>query len=142
MTIYITEKEMIERYVDGLKQSSSRAKEFTTAELQKRPQILAEFLNGVKVSAGSSHQLAHAQENPNWLQVRDLLEKILEIGQNLPLASDTSAAFKTWFSISETLENMVVIGKKMAAQAALTRPEVLDILDKRKKQLSVPETIN
>lgn len=57
MTIYVTEPEMLVRFVDGL-----------------------------KVAAGSAHQLAHAQSNPQWLQVRDLLESLINSGQKLAVS--------------------------------------------------------
>lgn len=50
------------------------------------PEMLIRFVDGLKVAAGSAHQLAHAQENPNWLKVRDLLENLIESGQKMALA--------------------------------------------------------
>lgn len=48
--------------------------------------MLVRFVDGLKVAAGSAHQLAHAQENPNWLKVRDMLEALIEKGQKLALS--------------------------------------------------------
>jgi len=48
--------------------------------------MLVRFVDGLKVAAGSAHQLAHAQENPNWLKVRDLLESLIENGQKMAMA--------------------------------------------------------
>lgn len=48
--------------------------------------MLNRFVDGLKVAAGSAHQLAHAQENPNWLKVRDMLETLIEKGQRLALS--------------------------------------------------------
>lgn len=48
--------------------------------------MLVRFVDGLKTAAGSAHQLAHAQENPNWLKVRDYLEALIEKGQKLALA--------------------------------------------------------
>lgn len=50
------------------------------------PEMLIRFVDGLKIAAGSAHQLAHAQENPNWLQIRDLLESLIEKGQKLATA--------------------------------------------------------
>ena len=50
------------------------------------PEMLARFVDGLKVAAGSAHQLAHAQENPNWLKIRDYLESIIENGQRLAMS--------------------------------------------------------
>ena len=48
--------------------------------------MLNRFVDGLKVAAGSAHQLAHTQENPNWLKVRDMLETLIEKGQRLALS--------------------------------------------------------
>jgi hypothetical protein len=48
--------------------------------------MLNRFVDGLKVAAGSAHQLAHAQQNSNWLKVRDILENLIESGQKLAVA--------------------------------------------------------
>lgn len=48
--------------------------------------MLVRFVDGLKTAAGSAHQLAHAQSNPNWLKIRDLLENLVESGQKMALA--------------------------------------------------------
>lgn len=68
--------------------------------------MLLRFVDGLKISAGSAHQLAHAQQNPGWLKVRDLLE------------------------------NLVIQGQTMATAKAIPRQEVLRQLDVRKMNLS------
>lgn len=50
------------------------------------PEMLLRFVDGLKIAAGSSHQLAHAQENPNWLKIRDMLENLIESGQKMAMA--------------------------------------------------------
>lgn len=50
------------------------------------PEMLVRFVDGLKIAAGSAHQLAHAQSNPNWLKVRDLLENIMTQGQTLAVS--------------------------------------------------------
>lgn len=45
--------------------------------------MLVRFVDGLKIAAGSAHQLCHAQENPNWLKIRDLLEAMIPQGQKL-----------------------------------------------------------
>lgn len=44
------------------------------------PQMLSRFIDGLKQAAGSAHQLAHAQRNPGWLRVRDLLDGVINQG--------------------------------------------------------------
>lgn len=50
------------------------------------PEMLVRFVDGLKIAAGSAHQLAHAQSNPNWLKVRDMLENLVESGQKMAMA--------------------------------------------------------
>lgn len=45
--------------------------------------MLLRFVDSLKAAAGSAHQMAHAQSNPKWLTVRDLLENIIIQGQKL-----------------------------------------------------------
>lgn len=35
-------------------------------------------VDGLKKAAGGAHALAHYQQNPNWLKIRDLLESLIE----------------------------------------------------------------
>lgn len=69
--------------------------------------MLVRFVDGLKTAAGSAHQLAHAQENPNWLKIRDLLENLVESGQ------------------------------KMAVSKSMPRQEVIRELDIRQKNIDV-----
>jgi hypothetical protein len=49
------------------------------------PEMLMRFMQALKDAAGSAHQLAHAQQNPNWLSVRDLLEATREQGAKMAM---------------------------------------------------------
>jgi len=124
---------MIERFTDSLRKSSSRAKEFTTVELEKKPKLFVDFIEGLKVAAGSAHQIAHAQMNPKWLDIRDKLEKIIEVGQSLPSFANPNYAL--WLNISESLSNLAVLGNKMFVQRALSRKDVDKLLDQRMANL-------
>lgn len=46
-------------------------------------EVLMELVDGLKKAAGSAHALAHYQENPKWLVIRDTLEKLIETSQTL-----------------------------------------------------------
>jgi hypothetical protein len=39
-------------------------------------ETLLRFMDAMKQAAGCAHQLAHMQQNPNWLRIRDLLEGV------------------------------------------------------------------
>lgn len=47
------------------------------------PEVLLQFVDGLKRAAGASHALAHYQQNPNWLKIRDALEDMIVRGQVL-----------------------------------------------------------
>ena len=69
------------------------------------PEMLVRFVDGLKIAAGSAHQLAHAQENPTWLDVRD------------------------------KLEILIIAGQQMAMAKSMPRQEVLEKLDQRQRAL-------
>lgn len=129
----ITESEMIERYIDGLKKASSRAEEFTKQPLKERPRLFFEFIEALKIAAGSAHQLAHAQQNTKFLSVRDIIEGVITVGQTLPLHSE--ADNQLWLQIRDSLDKLVAAGRKMATSRAMTRSEVLTQLDFKAENL-------
>lgn len=131
MVLYVQENEMIERFADSLKKSASRAKEFTEADESDRPKIFVDFIDGIKVAAGSAHQLAHAQENPFWLQLRDLLEKVIEISSTFVRYSPSQK--KHWNIIKVSLEHLASRGITMARAKPISRENALVELDNRAK---------
>lgn len=133
MTLLITESEMLERYIDGLKKASSRAKEFTVEPMSERPRIFLEFIDALKIAAGSAHQLAHAQMNPKWLDTRDIIEGVITVGGSLPLHKEADNYL--WIRIKESLEHMVVTGRALATSKAMTNQELQINLDARSKDL-------
>lgn len=50
------------------------------------PETLVYFVDGLKKAAGGAHAMAHAQQNPNWFKVRDLLEGLIIHGQEMAVA--------------------------------------------------------
>lgn len=124
---------MIGRFTDSLKKSASRAEEITKAQINDKPRIFVEFIDGLKVSAGSAHQLAHQQQNPYFLNIRDTLEGIIEIGQKLPVMNESQNVI--WLGIKTSLETMAERGLKMATSKAVTRTEVLANLADRQAKL-------
>lgn len=131
--LYITEAEMLDRYVDSLKRASSRASEFTKTPLKKRPALFVDFIGSIKTAAGSAHQLAHAQMNTRWLDTRDILEGIITVSQTLPQHTENDNTL--WLRIADSLDKMVVSGRKLATSKAMTRQEVLTDLAVRQSVL-------
>lgn len=114
---------MLSRYIDGLKKSASAANEITRSVHEAKPKVFVNFVEGLKVSAGSAHQLAHAQQNVQWLGIRDLLEAIIDKSQTIVVFN--SSANHLWLSIETSLRNLMEKGKKMATSKAVTRVELL-----------------
>lgn len=133
MVIYINESEMIERFSESLKEAASCARQMTDSELKDKPKIFVNFIACLKRSAGSSHQLSHAQMNPYWLDVRDRLEKIIEVGQSLPSFNNPNYAL--WLQISNSLLHLADQGNKMFLRKALPTQQVDRLLDIRLKNL-------
>lgn len=114
---------MLDRYTDGLKKSASAANQITRSLLESRPKIFVEFVSGMKVAAGSAHQLAHAQQNVKWLSIRDLLEGVIEKSQDIVTFNSEANPF--WFSIEKSLQSLCERGIKMATSKAVTRADLL-----------------
>lgn len=138
MTLYVTEKEMIYRFVDGLKKAADRCLEIIKAEENQKPLLFTEFLHSIKISAGSAHQIAHAHEDPQWLSIRDLLERVIEAGQQIPVMTNHQNGL--WMNIKKSLDSMRVRGEKLFVSRPKRRSDVLFELDQRFKNL--PELSN
>ena len=134
MTLYVTEQEMVERYVDSLKKASSRSLEMIKADFGKRPKLFIEFIAEIKVAAGSAHQLFHSQQNPYWLKIRDALEKIIEIGQTVPPQSVKQNGL--WSQIKTSLDGMIERGQKLFIVKPMQALDVLAEMALREKKLA------
>lgn len=122
---------MIERFDDSLRKASARAVEFNRTPLEKRPALFVDFIDGLKVAAGSAHQLAHTQENPHFLKIRDTIESVIEVGQVMPTMSDEHSGL--WLRISNSLEGIRFAGMKQARGSVLSRQQVLTELALREQ---------
>lgn len=124
---------MIERFSDSLNEAASRCRELTKAEEENKPEIFVKLVHALKVAAGSSHQLSMAQMNPNWLFLRDALEKFMEFAQENVFKDSESGI---WLAVSDTLLSLSDKGQKMAAAKAVSRQEVLEQLDVRQEAIN------
>jgi len=131
MPLEITEKEMLSRFTDALKQSASAAKELAEPMNEKQPKALHDFIHGLKVAAGSTHQLGIYRENLSLLDVRDILEQVIDASQSMVAASISGSPY--WVSIQDFLKNMSEQGVKMAESKAMSRQDVLANLVLRAK---------
>lgn len=124
---------MVNRLTDNLRKSADKAENFSKVEEIKRPQLFVEFINGIKVAAGCSHQLAHARidQSPHWLDIRDKLEKVIEIGQHLPTLSGETVFL--WNGIASTLKSLAVNIEKLFDMPGMKMSEVDAILTQRLK---------
>lgn len=130
MVLYVTEKEMIERFGDSLKEAASRCREFSKVEVTERPEIFIRLVASLKVGAGSAHQLSMAQMNPQWLFIRDMLENFSVFAQENIFKESEG---KIWSLVADELDKLSVSGHKMATDKAISRQDALDILDEREK---------
>lgn len=121
---------MIERFSDSLKQASSRCRELVKSELVEKPSIFVDLVASLKVAAGSAHQLAMAQSNPNFLLFRDTLEKFAVFAQSSVFKDSESLI---WFTVADKLDELAINGKKAATSKAMSRQDVLENLDTRQK---------
>lgn len=138
--LVVNEHEMIERFFDGCNKAADRAKQFTVCEEQEKPQLFIDFVAALKVAAGSAHQLAHAQENPIFLGIRDTLEKVIAGTNDLVTCGPKSKG--SWVVIKQSLEGIANKGKKHATSRAMSRQDVLANLDLRKIKLNAELNID
>lgn len=131
MTLYVSEQEMLARFLDSLKKAASRANEITSAELIKRPKLFLQFIESVKIAAGSAHQMAHTQMNPKWLDIRDFLEKVIEAGQEIPNTGPSQNIL--WINIRMSLLTLMENGEKLALAKSMPRQQVLLHLNTRER---------
>lgn len=136
MTLFITEAEMLDRYIDGLKKSASRAGEFLSAKENEKLRLFVDFIDGIKVAAGSAHQLAHSQMNPKWLDTRDILEGIVTVSHQIT-NYDNEQVGPVWLRIQESLNNMIDTGRRIATGKAMGWQDIMLNLDARAKSAGI-----
>ena len=122
---------MVDRLTDSLKKASARAEDFTKAESREKPRLFVQFVDALKVAAGSSHQLAHSRidQSPHWLGIRDRLEGIIEISQKLPTFTGESNFL--WQGISDSLKALSKAIKELFDSRALPYATVDKMLQAR-----------
>lgn len=131
MVLYVSEQEMIERFADSLKEAASRCREFSKVPEIERPDVFVKLVSSLKIGAGSAHQLAMAQMNPQWLLFRDTLEKFSEFAQKTIF--DISEG-PIWETVAKELDKLSYNGEKMARAKSRSRDDVLDDLLKREEK--------
>lgn len=137
MSIEVSEKEMLFRFTDGLSKSASAAKQLLEPMNIGQPKALNDFLHGLKISAGSAHQLGIYRENLGLLDVRDSLERIIEEVQEM--SAEIVSGNPVWNDIKKLLEKISVNGIKLAESKPMSRKDVLANLDYMQRN---PKTIN
>jgi hypothetical protein len=127
MSIEISETEMIKRFSEGCKEAANCAAELAKPANTNHPIALHNFIHGVKVAAGSAHQIAIYRENLSFLSVRDYLEKIIDTMINK--SSMSISGNPVWLNIEKYLTNMASEGFKLAHSKPMSRQDVLANLD-------------
>lgn len=140
MTLVISENEMIYRFGDGLKLSISKAGEFIkTPKDSNKPELFLDFLGGLKVAAGSAHQLAHARMDTRWLDLRDILEKVLDLGKEIPVSKADDG--EMWLRIAKSLVTLSNTGFYLANNTkAQKRADTLAALTTRETAVRLDES--
>lgn len=132
MTLFITEKEMIERFADGLKEAASRCRQFHTVPESERPDLFVKLIASLRISAGSAHQLAMARiDQPQWLLYRDTLEKFSDFAKDTIFVDSEGSI---WETVAIELDRLAETGRKTAQSAGWSREAVLDEMDRRETE--------
>lgn len=120
---------MLGRYNESLRVAADRARQFTTEKESSKPQLFIDFVEGLKVAAGSAHQLSMARMDTRWLDIRDCLEKILDLGKSMPPTKGDDS--QMWIRIETTLLQMADNGIKLSNMKSQSRVETLVNLNNR-----------
>lgn len=134
-----TENEAISRFIDGTRGAADYMLQLQN--IDKYPKSSQYLLRSIKEASGSAHQLAHMQQNPIFLQIRDQLEAMMResgrlallnhIGKNPPLMRGRSVFAHN----SDLLKALSILGKKIATAKAMKRPDVLFMVDERERSI-------
>lgn len=122
---------MHNRFVDSLKKAASRAGEFNSCQENQKPQLFIDFIEGLKVSAGSAHQLGATRMDPRWLNIRDLIENVLDLGKTMPPTKDDDS--KMWNDIQTLLNRLAENGQKLFNLRSMPRVDVLSAMTVREQ---------
>lgn len=135
MPIYVSETEMLERFVDSLKKSANRASEFITSEETSKPELFVDFIEGLKIAAGSSHQLGATRMDPRWLTIRDLIENVLDLGKTMPPTKGDDS--QMWNDIKTLLTKLAENGQKLYNLRSMARVDVLSAMTAREQNARI-----
>lgn len=132
-----TENEAISRFVDGT--SCAADYMLQLQNIDRYPKSSQYLLRAIKEASGSAHQLAHMQQNPVFLQIRDQLESMMResgrlallnhIGKKPPLVKGRSVFIHN----SDLLRALAILGKKIATSKSMKRTDVLFMVDERER---------
>ena len=97
----------------------------------KRLSLFVEFVNAIKISAGCSHQLAHARhdQSPYWLEIRDKLEAVIDISSKLPIYDEKQAY--VWTQVAGSIKGLAEGVRQLYKSKALSMDVVNKMLDHR-----------
>lgn len=136
-----TEKEAIARFVEGTRYASDYMLQLQ--DIDRYPRSSKHLLRWIKEASGSAHQLAHMQQNPIFLQIRDQLEAMMRdsgkialmnhMGKKPPLVKGRSVFIHN----SDILKALAILGNKIATSKSMKRSDVLFMIDERARVANV-----
>lgn len=133
----ITEAEMVERLVDGAGDAADCIREMCqaiTMMMAPTPNSLIRFRRAMKDASGSAGQLAHAQQNPAYLTLRDQMEAIVPQATQAAMSRDPRAGLML-AQIGTVLDGLRDAVLQIAVAKSVPRPDVLAMLDERKARV-------
>lgn len=134
MSLEITEREMVSRFSESMKEAASCAQVLSREQEQPKPQAFIDFLHAIRVSAGSAHQLYIYRENVYMAMIRDTLEAVIDESTKI---APTFYNSKYWAQIEEALVGIRAKGLKSADEKSMSRNDVLAHLKIRAQNASL-----
>ena len=138
-----SEKEAIQRFVEGC--SAAADYMLQLQHIDRHPKSSAKFMKAIRDASGSAHQLAHMQQNPVFLEIRDQLEEMTRGAAGMAFANHVGkkppmiGGQNMFVYCSDLLKAMCILGKKISSAKAMKREEVLFMIGEREKKAKVED---
>lgn len=128
-----SETQILSRLVDATRQAADCADQMCRSMamfMPSEPRTLMKFRASLRQASGCAHQLAHAQQNPAFLALRDQLDQTTKLATGMGMSRDPKAGL-AMAMVGTVLDKLWRTAEKTATSKSVPRAEVLAMLDRR-----------
>ncbi len=130
----LTETQTVARLVDNAKNAADCAAQMCLAlrfNVPVSPKLLIRFRSALRQSSGCAHHLAHMQQNPQFLALRDAMDQTSSLATKISMGNGAMAG-AVLAHIGTVLDRLWQQAERMATAKPVARADVLAMLDVRK----------